>query len=134
MRYVLIAALMFVAGPIKAGDFDYEAEAALALASAKLKPVPAPVVVPTKEAPCDFCKAIGCGCANCGCDAYYGKKAGAVPAASTFPKAGLVQHAGHDCPSCGYNSYPGTYQVRGPGPARGTHTHSCPKCGQAWYH
>jgi hypothetical protein len=125
MRYILVLMLACFTTPVIAGDFDYEAEAALALASAKLKPTP------IAAAPCEFC-GVACKCQNCGCDSYHGKKAGAVPVASTFPVK--QSHAGHNCPSCGYDRYPDTYIQRGAGPVRGTHLHACPKCGTTWFH
>lgn len=44
-------------------------------------------------------------------------------------------HAGHNCPSCGFQSPPGqgTWIVRGTN-SNGTHWHECPLDGARWFH
>lgn len=45
--------------------------------------------------------------------------------------AGIVFHAGHDCPRCGRGQYVIHNQN---GPVENSHVHACGACGQRWYH
>lgn len=118
MRYgaILLVALAFQ-GNAFAQSHDFEAEAALALAKAKVK---ATATVPA-----------GYEMVSINGGPWHLRKAPEVAA----PKGQSFRHAGHNCPSCGFQSPAGsgTWIIRGYN-SDGTHVHSCPQCGQSWSH
>lgn len=120
MRYALLVSVaLFIQGNAFANDF--EAEAALALAKAKVKAMP-DINGPT---PAGYEKVSIDG----------GPWHFQLTTPEVVAPRGTTFHAGHNCPSCGFQSPPrqGTWIVRGHN-ADGTHTHICPSCGTSWKH
>ncbi len=139
MRYLLLC-VAFAFGGNAFADDDHDAEAALALAAAAhKKPTPAPVPTPPKADDFDINGPTPEGYEKVSIDGgpwHFRKIESKKPAPEVaVPKGANFRHAGHDCPSCGYTSPAGTgtWIVRGFN-ADGSHSHTCPKCGQSWNH
>lgn len=145
MRHLVLIGLAALAAPPPAaaedGPLTAEVRALLATRYAPTVVTPDPPPVGrTPDPPPVAGKPVGdpgCECntatTQCGCPNHYpacpcAKPAPGVPA-PTF-RAGPAFDPDHRCDRCGTSQY----VVSGRGPRPGTHTHSCARCGNVWWH